>query len=289
MRSGRPISSSLPAWGEVYKMPRATDMALALSNVEARYENTIVAVRNVTLAVAVGEIVALLGANGAGKTTTLRAISNLLMAERGRITRGSVTYDGTSTARLSAADLVQRGLVQVLEGRHCFPHLTVEQNLLTGALLHRRKGRDVRTELDRIYTFFPKLKEKRTLPAGLTSGGEQQMTAIGRALMAQPRLIVLDEPSMGLAPMIARDIFEFLKILNEKEGLSILVAEQNSTLALRYAHHAYVLETGRVVLEGEAAILRDRDDVKHFYLGVGDARRTSAREWRKQRVDSWLN
>ena len=245
----------------------ATGAILNVDNIEVVYNLGIVALRGVTLSVKVGEIVALLGANGAGKTTTLMAVSNLLPAQRGEIVGGDIEFDGLSTKSSSAATLVARGLVQVLEGRHCFPSLTVEENLRTGLLSRRASRREVRESLERIYTWFPKLKTLRSSYAGHTSGGEQQMTAIGRALMAKPRLLVLDEPSMGLSPIIVEDIFKVLKTLNDTEGLTILVAEQNSNIALRYANRAYVLETGIVVLEGIAAELRKRDDIKAFYLG----------------------
>lgn len=246
-------------------MARAT--ILKLVDVEATYNLGIIALRGVSLEVSAGEIVALLGANGAGKTTTLKSASNLLPADRGQVVRGQILFDGESTKNFSAADLVARGLVQVLEGRHCFRGLTVEENLITGAL-SRSDGRAAVSEsLERIYGYFPKLKPLRHNLSGLTSGGEQQMTAIGRALMAKPRLLILDEPSMGLAPIIVEDIFKMLKTLNRSSGLSLLVAEQNSNIALRYADRAYVLENGKVALEGAAAALRQRADIKAFYLG----------------------
>lgn len=240
---------------------------LKIDQIEAVYNLGIIALRGVSLEVRPGEIVALLGANGAGKTTTLMSASNLLAAERGKIERGDILFDGQSTKDLSAADLVERGLVQVLEGRHCFPALTVEENLMTGALSRRMSRREIINSLDRIYASFPKLAALRHNFAGLTSGGEQQMTAIGRALMAKPKLLILDEPSMGLAPIIVEEIFKLLKSLNKTENLSLLVAEQNSNIALRYADRAYVLENGKVVLNGKAAELRQRDDIKAFYLG----------------------
>ncbi len=244
---------------------------LALDGVEATYNHAIRALSGISLTVRSGEIVALLGANGAGKTTTLKALSGLLAAERGQITGGTIVYDGEDVTRHSPAALVRRGLVQVLEGRHCFRSLTVEENLTVGGL-GRGAGRgERRQDLDRIYALFPRLRDKRGTQAGLASGGEQQMTAIGRALMARPRLLVLDEPSMGLAPLVVEGIFAALKTLNRTEGLSILVAEQNSTVALRHADRASVLENGRTVLNGTAAELRERDDVKAFYLGFGVA------------------
>jgi branched-chain amino acid transport system ATP-binding protein len=246
---------------------------LVVDGLEATYSHSIRALSGVSLSVAPGEIVALLGANGAGKTTTLKAVTNLLPAERGQIVAGGISYDGLNVARSSTADLVRRGLVAVLEGRHCFKSLTVEENLVTGGLGRSGTRADIRRDLARVYALFPRLAERRRSAAGLCSGGEQQMTAIGRALMARPRLLVLDEPSMGLAPLIVEDIFRALKRLNREEGLSILVAEQNSTVALRHADRASVLENGRVVLDGTAAELAARDDVKAFYLGLATPHR----------------
>ena len=240
---------------------------LKIDNVRAVYNLGIIALRGVSISVKVGEIVALLGANGAGKTTTLMASSNILPAVRGNVVSGDIQFDGVSIHKRTSADLVEMGLVQVLEGRHCFRGFTVEENLMTGMLSRRASRREVQNDLERTYTWFPKLKALRRNLSGLTSGGEQQMTAIGRALMAKPRLLILDEPSMGLSPIIVEDIFKVLKMLNETEGLTILVAEQNSNIALRYANRAYVLETGKVALEGEARQLRQRDDIKAFYLG----------------------
>jgi branched-chain amino acid transport system ATP-binding protein len=240
---------------------------LVVEDVEANYNNAIVALHGVTLTLRRGEILALLGANGAGKTTTLKAVSNLLPAERGQITAGRIIFDGLDVTRTPTSELVRAGLVQVLEGRHCFRSLTVEENLIVGGLGRSGRRADIAEDLERIYGYFPRLKERRTTSAGLTSGGEQQMTAIGRALMSRPRLLVLDEPSMGLAPLVVQSIFSTLKTLNVKEGLSILVAEQNSTVALRYADRATVLENGVAVLEGPAVELRQRADIKAFYLG----------------------
>jgi branched-chain amino acid transport system ATP-binding protein len=245
------------------------DIQLVVDRLEAVYNHAIVALHGVSLTVRRGEIRALLGANGAGKTTTLKAISNLLQAERGQITAGAVHFEGVDVSRTNPAELVRRGLVQVLEGRHCFRSLTIEENLITGGLGRGSSRAEIGHDLERVYALFPRLKEKRKADSGLTSGGEQQMTAIGRALMSRPRLLVLDEPSMGLAPLIVRDIFRKLKTLNQSEGLSILVAEQNSTVALQYADRASVLENGVDVLEGPAATLRNRDDVKAFYFGEG--------------------
>ncbi len=242
---------------------------LHVANVEAVYSNAIVALHGVDLNLEQGKMLALLGANGAGKTTTLKAISNLLPAERGRVSVGSISFDGVNVLRTPTAELVRAGLIQVLEGRHCFRSLSVEENLVTGGLGRSGTRGEINHDLEKVYALFPRLKEKRKTVSGLTSGGEQQMTAIGRAIMSRPRLLVLDEPSMGLAPKVVENIFETLKRLNREEGLTILVAEQNSTVALRFADEAAVLENGRVVLSGPAAELRDRDDIKAFYLGQG--------------------
>jgi branched-chain amino acid transport system ATP-binding protein len=237
--------------------------------VHAVYNQTIKALNGVSFKVRRGEILALLGSNGAGKTTTLKAVSNLLPAERGQVTSGSILFEGRNVLTESPAELVRAGLVQVLEGRHCFKTLSVEENLIAGGLGRGSTRHEIAADLERIYITFPRLREKRSTAAGLTSGGEQQMTAIGRALMSRPRLLVLDEPSMGLAPLIIKDIFQSLKALNREEGLSILVAEQNSTVALQYADYATVIENGVAVLSGPASELRGRDDIKAFYLGEG--------------------
>jgi branched-chain amino acid transport system ATP-binding protein len=243
------------------------DIQLTVQNVEANYNHSIVALHGVSVTVRRGEIVALIGANGAGKTTTLKAVSNLLQAERGRITAGEIRFDGHDVLRTSPSRLVRLGLVQVLEGRHCFRSLTVEENLVTGGIARGSKRAEISRDLERIYGIFPRLRIKRRATSGLTSGGEQQMTAIGRALMSHPKLLVLDEPSMGLAPKTVQSIFETLKDLNESEALSILVAEQNSSIALRYAHRATVLENGVAVLEGPGCELLGRADIKALYLG----------------------
>lgn len=249
------------------------EIQLLIENISVDYSGAIVALSGVSLDMRVGEIVALLGANGAGKSTTLKAVSNLLPAERGRVVQGQIRFDGVDATHTRPGELVRRGLVPVLEGRHCFPRLTIEENLITGGLGRRATRAEIAHDLDRVYALFPRLATKRRSPAGLTSGGEQQMAAIGRALMARPRLLVLDEPSMGLAPMVVEDIFKTLKSLNSTDGLSILVAEQNSTVALRHADRAFVIENGRVVLDGAAAALRERDDVKAFYLGLATPHR----------------
>jgi branched-chain amino acid transport system ATP-binding protein len=236
-----------------------------------------------------GGIVALLGANGAGKTTTLKAISNLLRAERGEVTKGTIELGGKNVARLSPNELVKRGVVQVMEGRHCFEHLTVEENLLTGAYTRTDGKAAIQRDLDMVYGYFPRLKERRRAQAGYTSGGEQQMTAIGRALMARPKMILLDEPSMGLAPQLVEEIFEIVAQLNAEAGVTFLLAEQNTNVALRYARYGYILENGRVVLDGDAAQLRDNEDVKEFYLGLSSGGRRSFRDLKSyKRRKRWL-
>jgi branched-chain amino acid transport system ATP-binding protein len=244
---------------------------LEAQSVFATYSQTIKALNGVSFSLRRGEILALLGSNGAGKSTTLKAVSNLLPAERGQMTSGQIIFEGRDVRGSSPAELVRAGLVQVLEGRHCFKSLSVEENLVSGGLGRSSSRREIAHDLEKVYATFPRLKEKRHTSSGLTSGGEQQMTAIGRALMSRPRLLVLDEPSMGLAPLIIKDIFLSLKRLNAEEGLSILVAEQNSTVALRYADHATVIENGVAVLSGPASELRQRADIKAFYLGEGTA------------------
>ncbi|WP_321936147.1 ABC transporter ATP-binding protein [Paraburkholderia sp. J8-2] len=239
---------------------------LQVDEIAVTYSQIIPALRGVSLAVPEGAIVALLGGNGAGKTTTLKAISNLVRAERGELTGGHIVYRGEDVARIEPWTLVERGLVQVLEGRRCFAHLTVEENLRIGSFARRPRRAEIEADLDRIYTIFPRLKVKRQTPAGLTSGGEQQMVAIGRALMARPSLVLLDEPSMGLAPLVVQEIFEIVAALN-REGVSFLLAEQNATMALRYAQHGYVLEGGRVVAQGAAAELARLDVLHDAYLG----------------------
>lgn len=248
-------------------MTTQTNGFLEISNVEALYGQAILAVRDVTLKVEKGNIVALLGANGAGKTTTLKAISNLLGPERGKVSRGSIHWMGEPVSAMSASGLVAKGVVQVLEGRHCFQHLTVEENILAGGFVRKPSRVDLLASLEQVYTWFPRLRDKRKTKAGLTSGGEQQMVAIGRALMTKPSLVLLDEPSMGLAPIIVQEIFEIIRALNKECGVSFLLAEQNANLALKYADYAYILENGRIALCGTAEELRAREDVHDFYLG----------------------
>ena len=263
---------------------------LAVNNVEVIYDHVILVLKGVSLSVPERGIVALLGANGAGKTTTLKAISNLLRAERGEVTKGSIEFDGAKVDALTPNDLVKRGVVQVMEGRHCFGHLTVEENLLTGAYTRSDGRAAVQADLEKVYHYFPRLKERRSSQAGYTSGGEQQMTAIGRALMSRPKMILLDEPSMGLAPQLVEEIFNIVKNLNEKEGATFLLAEQNTNVALRFAHYGYILESGRVVMDGPAADLRENQDVKEFYLGMSDEGRKSFRDVRSyRRRKRWLS
>jgi len=263
---------------------------LNVNNVEVIYDHVILVLKGVSLQVQKGQIVALLGANGAGKTTTLKAISNLLRAERGEVTKGSIEFDGKRVDRLTPNELVRLGVCQVMEGRHCFQHLTVEENLLTGAFTRRLTRSELARDLDLVYRYFPRLRERRESLAGYTSGGEQQMTAIGRALMARPQMILLDEPSMGLAPQLVEEIFAIVKDLNQKERVSFLLAEQNTNMALRFADYGYILENGRVVMDGEAAKLRENDDVKEFYLGLSTGGRRSFREAKfYRRRKRWLS
>jgi branched-chain amino acid transport system ATP-binding protein len=269
--------------------PEAAFPILSVNNIEVIYDHVILVLKGVSLAVPRGGFVALLGANGAGKTTTLKAISNLLGAERGDVTKGSIVFDGSAVHAMTPNELVRRGCIQVMEGRHCFGHLTVEENLLTGAYTRRDGGRAVSQDLERVYTYFPRLKERRKSMAGYTSGGEQQMTAVGRALMSRPKMILLDEPSMGLAPQLVEEIFEIVGRLNREQNLSVLVAEQNTNIALRYARYGYILESGRVVLDGDAASLKANEDVKEFYLGISSGERKSFREVKHyRRRKRWL-
>jgi len=271
------------------EQPAPATPVLVVNNIEVIYNHVILVLKGVSLAVPRGAIVALLGANGAGKTTTLKAISNLLHAERGEVTKGSIVFDGTAVHALSPNVLVRRGCIQVMEGRHCFAHLTVEENLLTGAFTRRDGGAAIRADLERVYGYFPRLRERRAAIAGYTSGGEQQMCAIGRALMSRPKMILLDEPSMGLAPQIVEEIFGIVRDLNQKEGVSFLLAEQNTYQALKYARYGYILENGRVVMDGEAKALRENEDVKEFYLGVAEGKRKSFRDGKHyKRRKRWL-
>ena len=262
---------------------------LSVNNIEVIYDHVILVLKGVSLTVPQGGITALLGANGAGKTTTLKAISNLLRTERGEVTKGSIVFDGREVQALSPDNLVRRGCIQVLEGRRCFGHLSVEDNLAAGAFTRRDGKAAIRADLDLVYDYFPRLKLRRTSQAGYTSGGEQQMVAIGRALMSRPKMILLDEPSMGLAPQLVEEIFEIVKKLNEEQGVSFLLAEQNTNTALRFAKYGYILESGRVVLDGEAAALRENEDVKEFYLGVAGEGRKSFRDVKHyKRRKRWL-
>jgi branched-chain amino acid transport system ATP-binding protein len=266
-----------------------TDALLSINNIEVIYDHVILVLKGVSLEVSEGGIIALLGANGAGKTTTLKAISNLLHSERGEVVKGTIEYQGHRTDGLDPADLVERGLIQVMEGRHCFEHLTVEENLITGAYTRKDGRAPIGQDLEKVYSYFPKLKDRRKARAGYTSGGEQQMTAIGRALMSRPRLILLDEPSMGLAPQLVEEIFDIVGRLNENEKVSFLLAEQNAAIALRYASYGYILENGRVVLDGSAGTLGQNEDVKEFYLGLSSTGRKSYRDVKHyKRRKRWL-
>ena len=262
---------------------------LSINNIEVIYNHVIQVLKGVSLTVPKGGIVAILGANGAGKTTTLRAVSNLLKGERGEVTKGNIMFDGRQVQSLTPNELVRLGCIQVMEGRHCFGHLTVEENLLTGAYTRRDGSGAIKDHLDLVYQYFPRLKERRKSLAGYTSGGEQQMCAIGRALMSKPKMILLDEPSMGLAPQLVEEIFEIVNNLNQKEGVSFLLAEQNTNIALKYATYGYILESGRVVMDGDAKELREDEDVKEFYLGVGGEGRKSFKDVKHyRRRKRWL-
>ncbi|NUZ05600.1 ATP-binding cassette domain-containing protein [Piscinibacter koreensis] len=267
----------------------ATSILLDVNGIEVIYSHVILVLKGVSLQVPEGRIVALMGGNGAGKTTTLRAVSNLLAGERGAVTKGSIALAGERIERLSTADMVERGVIQVMEGRRCFGHLSIEENLLTGAYTRRDGKAAVAATLEKVYGYFPRLKVRRTSQAAYTSGGEQQMCAIGRALMANPKMVLLDEPSMGLAPQIVEEVFEIVRDLNQKEGVTFLLAEQNTSMALRYADHGYILESGRVVMDGPAAMLRENEDVKEFYLGTGGSERRSYRDVKSyKRRKRWL-
>jgi branched-chain amino acid transport system ATP-binding protein len=271
-------------------MTGSDSIVLSVKNIEVIYDHVILVLKGVSLEVPEGGIVALLGANGAGKTTTIKSISNLLGTERGEVSKGSIEYLGERVDRLSPNELVKRGVVQVMEGRHCFEHLTVEENLLTGAYTRKDGRAAVERDLAMVYEYFPRLRERRKSQAGYTSGGEQQMVAVGRALMSRPKLILLDEPSMGLAPQLVEEIFEIVASLNSKEKVTFLLAEQNTTVALRYATYGYILENGRVVMDGEANALAENEDVKEFYLGVSGESRKSFRDVKHyRRRKRWLS
>ena len=270
------------------KNPNTSEDVLIVNNIEVVYSHVILVLKGVSLKVKKGGITALLGGNGAGKSTTLKSISNLLASERGEVTKGSVTYSNEYIHDLDPSQLVKKGVIQVMEGRHCFEHLTVEENLLTGAYT-RTNNKEVKEDLERVYNYFPRLRDRRSSLAGYTSGGEQQMIAIGRALMAHPTMILLDEPSMGLAPQLVKQIFEIVAEINRKEGVTILLAEQNTNMALQYAEYAYILENGRVVMEGTAESMRDNEDVKEFYLGISGEGRQSFKDVKQyRRRKRWL-
>jgi branched-chain amino acid transport system ATP-binding protein len=280
------MNVAAPAPGAV---AAASEKILAVNNIEVIYDHVILVLKGVSLDVPRGGIVALLGGNGAGKTTTLKAISNLLHAERGEVSKGAILFDGVTVHGLEPNELVRRGCIQVMEGRHCFGHLTIEENLLTGAFTRRDGRAAIKRDLDLVYSYFPRLVARRGSLAGYTSGGEQQMCALGRALMSRPKMILLDEPSMGLAPQIVEEIFEIVKRLNEQEGVSFLLAEQNTFMALKYSRYGYILENGRVVLDGEAKALRENEDVKEFYLGIAEGKRKSFRDAKHyKRRKRWL-
>ena len=284
----RPHPRPPPRAGEGTGGGDATTL-LAVNNIEVIYNHVVLVLKGVSLEVAEGGIVALLGGNGAGKTTTLKAISNLLPAERGEVTKGSITFAGARTDALDASEVVRRGLIQVMEGRHCFAHLTVEENLLTGAYTRHDGRARIADDLEKVYGYFPRLKIRRNAVAGYTSGGEQQMTAIGRALMSRPKMILLDEPSLGLAPQLVEEIFAIVDRLNEEEHVGFLVAEQNTNIALHHARYGYILENGRIVMDGTAAELRSNEDVKEFYLGLSATGRKSYRDVKHyRRRKRWL-
>lgn len=265
------------------------DIILSLNNIEVIYDHVILVLKGVSLTVPRGGIVAILGANGAGKTTTLKAVSNLLHAERGEVTKGSIMFEGERIDRMSPNELVRRGCIQVMEGRHCFGHLSIEENLLTGAFTRKDGNAAIKRDMEMVFNYFPRLRQRKGSMAGYTSGGEQQMCAIGRALMSRPKMILLDEPSMGLAPQIVEEIFEIVKDLNAREGVSFLIAEQNTNMALKYATYGYIMETGRIVMDGDAKMLRENEDVKEFYLGVAGADRKSFRDVKSyKRRKRWL-
>jgi len=278
-----PLAQSHPAPGT------SVDRILSVNNIEVIYDHVILVLKGVSLDVPRGGIVALLGCNGAGKTTTLKAISNLLQTERGEVTKGCIVFDGAEVQALSPSELVRRGCIQVMEGRHIFGHLTIEENLLTGAFTRRDGKAAINADLDLVYSYFPRIAERRHAVAGYTSGGEQQMCVIGRALMSRPKMILLDEPSMGLAPQVVEEIFGIVGSLNAEEGVAFLIAEQNTHMALRCAGYGYILENGRVVLDGEAGVLAENEDVKEFYLGIAEGKRKSFRAGKHyRRRKRWL-
>jgi branched-chain amino acid transport system ATP-binding protein len=262
---------------------------LSINNVEVIYDHVILVLKGVSLTVPKGGIVTILGANGAGKTTTLKAISNLLKAERGLVTKGNIEFEGERVDTMSPNELVKRGCIQVMEGRHCFGHLNIEENLLTGAFTRKDGNAAIKRDMEKVYDYFPRLRQRKNSMAGYTSGGEQQMCAIGRALMSNPKMILLDEPSMGLAPQVVEEIFEIVKDLNSKENVSFLIAEQNTNMALKYATYGYIMETGRIVMDGEASALRENEDVKEFYLGVAEGTKKSFKDVKHyKRRKRWL-
>ena len=260
----------------------SSENILEIKNIEVVYDDVILAISDVSLNVPKGSIVALLGGNGAGKSTTLKSVSTMLASERGKVTKGSITYNGQQVEKLNPSDMVNLGLVQVLEGRRCFGHLTVEENIISGAYTRKLSKSEINSELDRMYGYFPRLKERRKSQAGFTSGGEQQMIAVARAMMAKPKMLLLDEPSMGLAPQLVEEIFNIVKELNDKEGVSILLAEQNTNIALRNADYGYIIETGQVMLDGSAKSLLNDDKVKEFYLGISSEGRKNFRDVLKE-------
>jgi branched-chain amino acid transport system ATP-binding protein len=282
----QPASTTAEARREAAPAPPSI---LTVNNIEVVYNHVILVLKGVSLSVPKGQIVALLGGNGAGKTTTLKAISNLLQSERGEVTKGSIVFDDAEVQALTPNELVRRGCIQVMEGRRSFAHLTIEENLLTGAFTRRDGNAAIKRDLDLVYSYFPRLQERRAALAGFTSGGEQQMCAVGRALMSRPKMILLDEPSMGLAPQVVEEIFAIVCNLNQNEGVSFLLAEQNTNMALKYARYGYILENGRVVMDGEAQALRENEDVKEFYLGIAEGKRKSFREGKHyKRRKRWL-
>ncbi len=283
------LNESLPSSQQQPAADSNRPPALLVNNIEVIYDHVILVLKGISLEVPEGGVVALLGANGAGKSTTLKAISNLLKAERGDVTKGSIEFEGRRVDRMTASDLVKLGVIQVMEGRHCFEHLTIEENLLTGAYTRADGRAAIRKDLAMVYDYFPQLKERRAAQAGYTSGGEQQMCVIGRALMSRPKMILLDEPSMGLAPQLVEGIFETVRRLNDEEGVAFLLAEQNTTMALKYAKYGYILENGRIVLDGDAETLRQNEDVKEFYLGLSASGRKSYRDTKYyRRRKRWL-